>query len=150
MEKRVVITGLGVVSALGNSVSAFWTHLQNGCCAVQPIKIMPAEGQKVSVAAEIIHFQPEEFEVDKNTMRRSDRYAQFALAAASQAMKESALEIEPERLGVYVGSGTGGIQTFHTEHIKLIEKGPSQISPLFVPMRISNIAAGNLAILYHA
>lgn len=150
MEKRVVITGLGVVSALGNSVSDYWTHLQNGCCAIQPIQNMPADDQKVSVAAEITNFHPENFDVDRNTMRRSDRYAQFALAAASQAMSDSGVEVEPERLGVYVGSGTGGIQTFHTEHIKLIEKGASQISPLFVPMMISNIAAGNIAIMCHA
>ncbi|MBQ6666750.1 MAG: beta-ketoacyl-ACP synthase II [Bacteroidales bacterium] len=150
MNKRVVVTGLGVVSSLGHSVQAFWEHLSHGVCAVRPVQNIPTEGQKVSVAAEITDFHPEDFDVDRNMMRRSDRYAQFAMAAASQAMKDSALEVEPERFGVYVGSGTGGIQTFHNEHTKLIEKGPSQISPLFVPMMISNIAAGNIAILYHA
>ena len=141
---------MGVVSSLGHDVATFWNNLINGKCAVKPIQNIPTEGQKVSVAAEITDFKPENFDVDRNIMRRADRYAQFALAAASQVMKESSLEIEPERFGVYVGSGTGGIQTFHNEHTKLIEKGPSQISPLFVPMMISNIAAGNIAILYHA
>ena len=150
MKRRVVVTGLGVVSSLGHDVTTFWNNLINGKCAVKPIQNIPTEGQKVSVAAEITDFKPENFDVDRNIMRRADRYAQFALAAASQVMKESSLEIEPERFGVYVGSGTGGIQTFHNEHTKLIEKGPSQISPLFVPMMISNIAAGNIAILYHA
>ena len=150
MKRRVVVTGLGVVSSLGHDVATFWNNLINGKCAVKPIQNIPTEGQKVSVAAEITDFKPENFDVDRNIMRRADRYAQFALAAASQVMKESSLEIEPERFGVYVGSGTGGIQTFHNEHTKLIEKGPSQISPLFVPMMISNIAAGNIAILYHA
>ena len=150
MDKRVVVTGLGVVSSLGHDVVSFWNRLVKGDCAVQPIRNIPTEGLKVSVAAEIMDFHPEDFDVDRNVMRRADRYSQFALAAASQAMKDSALEVEPERFGVYVGSGTGGIQTFHTEHTKLIEKGASQISPLFVPMMISNIAAGNIAIMYHA
>lgn len=150
MKRRVVVTGLGVVSSLGHDVTTFWNNLINGKCAVKPIQNIPTEGQKVSVAAEITDFRPENFDVDRNIMRRADRYAQFALAAASQVMKDCSLEIEPERFGVYVGSGTGGIQTFHNEHTKLIEKGPSQISPLFVPMMISNIAAGNIAILYHA
>ena len=150
MNRRVVITGLGVVSSLGHDIRTFWSHLVGGACAIQPISTIPTEGLKVKVAAEITNFNPDDFPVDRNMMRRADRYSQFAMVAATQAMQDSGLEIAPERLGVYVGSGTGGIQTFHTEHTKLVEKGASQISPLFVPMMISNIAAGNIAILFHA
>ncbi|MBO4282573.1 MAG: beta-ketoacyl-ACP synthase II [Bacteroidales bacterium] len=150
MNRRVVITGLGVVSSLGHDIRTFWSHLVGGACAIQPISTIPTEGLKVKVAAEITNFNPDDFPVDRNMMRRADRYSQFAMVAATQAMQDSGLEIAPERLDVYVGSGTGGIQTFHTEHTKLVEKGASQISPLFVPMMISNIAAGNIAILFHA
>lgn len=150
INRRVVITGLGIVSPVGNSVSEFWENLQNGICGIDYIKNIPTEDLKVKIAAEVKNFDPNSFGVERNMIRRSDRYAQFAMIAAKQAMDDSGLEIEPERLGVYVGSGTGGIQTFHTEHTKLIKNGASQISPLFIPMMISNIASGNIAILNHA
>ncbi len=150
MEKRVVITGIGVVSPLGHDVATFWDNLQKGVCAIRPIQNIPTEGLKVSVAAEITDFDPASFDVDKGTMRRADRYSQFALAAASQAMADSGLECEPERFGVYVGSGVGGIHTLCSEHEKMLNEGVGRVSPLFVPMMISNIAAGNIAIQYHA
>lgn len=150
MERRVVITGLGVVSPLGNDVATFWDNLQKGVCAIRPIQNIPTDGLKVSVAAEITDFDPSAYNVDKGMMRRADRYSQFALAAASQAMADSGLEMEPERLGVFVGSGVGGIHTLCSEHEKMMTEGVGRVSPLFVPMMISNIAAGNIAIAYHA
>ena len=130
MEKRVVITGIGVVSPLGHDVATFWNNLQKGVCAIRPIQNIPTEGLKVSVAAEITDFDPASFDVDKGTMRRADRYSQFALAAASQAMADSGLECEPERFGVYVGSGVGGIHTLCSEHEKMLTEGVGRVSPL--------------------
>ena len=139
-----------MVSPLGNDIATFWDNLQKGVCAIRPLQNIPTEGLKVSVAAEITDFDPANFDVDKGMMRRADRYSQFALAAASMAMKDSGLEMEPERLGVFVGSGVGGIHTLCSEHEKMLNEGVGRVSPLFVPMMISNIAAGNIAIAYHA
>ncbi len=150
--KRVVITGLGVVSPIGNDVPTFWHNLQTGVCGISAISSFDTTGMPVKIAAEIKDFCVEDFGVDKGMARRSDRYCQFALAAAAQAMEDSDLagKINPERLGVYVGSGIGGMQTFIKECTKLNEEGANRISPLFIPMMISNIAAGNVAIAHHA
>ncbi len=150
--KRVVITGLGVVSPIGNDVPTFWHNLQTGVCGISAISSFDTTDMPVKIAAEIKDFCVEDFGVDKGMARRSDRYCQFALAAAAQAMEDSDLagKINPERLGVYVGSGIGGMQTFIKECTKLNEEGANRISPLFIPMMISNIAAGNVAIAHHA
>ena len=150
--KRVVITGLGVVSPIGNDVPTFWHNLQTGVCGISAISSFDTTDMPVKIAAEIKDFCIEDFGVDKGMARRSDRYCQFALAAAAQAMEDSDLagKINPERLGVYVGSGIGGMQTFIKECTKLNEEGANRISPLFIPMMISNIAAGNVAIAHHA
>ncbi len=150
MEKRVVITGMGVISPVGNRVSVFWDNLTNGVCGIGPITQFVPENLPVKFVGEVLDFNAEEFGVDKNTARRADRFTQFALAAAQQAIDNSKIKVEPERFGVYIGSGVGGIHTFTAESKKMYEEGPSRISPLFIPMMISNIAAGNVAIVHHA
>ncbi len=154
MENRVVITGLGVVSPVGNNVTDFWNSLVEGKCGIDLIKGFEEYELPVSVAGQVKDFNPEESGLERNDIRRNDKFCIFALAAAAQAMTDSGLKsgenIEPERLGVYIGSGIGGLQTFFNESEKLIKEGVRRISPLFVPMMISNIAAGNIAIKHNA
>lgn len=148
--KRVVITGMGIVSPIGSDVNTFWNNLKSGICGISQITSFPIEDFVVKLAAEVKDFNPEEHEIDKALIRRSDRFTHFALVAAKQAMEDSKLEIAPERLGVYIGSGVGGIHTFLSESKKLMENGMGWISPLFIPTMISNMAAGNVAITYNA
>jgi len=148
--RRVVITGMGIVSPLGNDVSTFWNNLKAGKCGISEITSFPIDDFPVRLAGEIKNFNPEDYGVDKALIRRSDRFTHFALVAAKQAMEDSQLEIDPERLGVYIGSGVGGIHTFYSESKKLLENGMGWVSPLFIPTMISNIAAGNVAITYKA
>lgn len=152
--KRVVITGLGVISPLGNSVDSMWSGLLNGNCAIDYIKSFDTTEMPVKVAAEVKDFQPEDFGIDRPMIRHNDRYALYALAAAVQAMRDSGLEVgkdvDPVRLGCAIGSGVGGIQTFCREHSSLLENGSRGVSPLFIPEMIANIASGNVAIMFHA
>lgn len=148
--KRVVITGMGAISPIGNDIPNFWNNLKNGVCGIDIIKSFSTENLPVKIAAEVKEFKPELYGIDAPTVRKNDRYALFALAASNLAMEDSGLVIEPERLGVYIGSGIGGMNTFVAETTKMIEKGPQWISPLFVPMMISNIASGNVAIAHNA
>lgn len=148
--KRVVITGLGVVSPVGNTVADFWNNLKKGVCGIGKITSFPVDDFPVQVAAELKDFNPEAFGIDKALVRRSDLFTQYALVAAKQAMDDSKLDMDPQRLGVYVGSGVGGIHTFYAESKKLLENGMGMVSPLFIPMMISNIAAGNIAISHKA
>ncbi len=149
---RVVITGLGIVSPIGNNIETFWKNLQEGVCGIGPITLYDTADMPVKIAAEVKNFNTEDFGIDKGMARRSDRYCQFALAAAAQAMNDSGLagKIAPERLGVYIGSGIGGMQTFIDECTKMNRDGATRVSPLFIPMMISNIAAGNVAIAHQA
>ncbi|MEG2070790.1 MAG: beta-ketoacyl-ACP synthase II [Bacteroidales bacterium] len=148
--KRVVITGMGVISPIGNNVETFWKNLKNGVCGIGTIKSFLADDLLVKLAAEVKDFDPKDYGIENGTARRMDKYSHYALAAAKQAMDDSKLEIEPSRLGVYIGSGVGGINTFHAESKKLLEEGAQWVSPLFIPMMISNIAAGNVAIAHKA
>lgn len=148
--RRVVITGMGIVSSLGKDIPTYWNNLQNGVNGITAIEQIPTDDLIVKIAGEVKNFNAVDFGVDKDMARRADRYTQFAMAAAQQAMDDSQLVIEPERLGVFIGSGVGGIQTFHTEHTKMLQSGPGRISPLFIPMMIANIASGNVAIAHHA
>jgi len=148
--KRVVITGMGAISPVGNDILTFWNNLKNGVCGIDTIRSFSTEDLPVKIAAEVKDFKPDTYGIDVATARKNDRYALFALAASNQAMKDSGLHIEPERLGVYIGSGIGGMNTFVAETTKMIQKGPQWISPLFVPMMISNIASGNVAIAHNA
>ena len=154
MEQRVVITGMGVISPVGNNINDFWSSLAEGRCGIDHIKGFEEYDLPISVAGQVKNFSPEENGLERNDIRRNDLYCQFALAAAYQAMQQSGLKsgenIDADRLGVYIGSGIGGMNTFVTETTKLIQEGVNRISPLFVPMMIGNIAAGNVAIKYNA
>lgn len=150
--KRVVITGMGVISPVGNSLKAFWDGLLAGVCGVGPITRFDTEGFKAKLAAEVKDFNPADFGMDVPTQRRMDKFTQYAVAAAKQAVEESGIvgTVEPERLGVYVGSGIGGMSTFVEQSNRLNERGPSRVSALFIPMMISNMAAGTIAMQYNA
>lgn len=150
--KRVVITGVGAITPIGNNIDTFWNNLLAGTCGIDFIKSFPTDDIPVKVAGEVKDFVPTEHGMDAGSVRRSDRYSQFAMCAANQAVADSGIkdQIEPERFGVYVGSGIGGMHTFVNETEKLLTKGPKMISPLFVPMMISNIASGNIAIAHNA
>ena len=148
--RRVAVTGLGVISPVGSDVPSFWDSLKAGKGGIDFIKDFDTSDFKVKIAAQIKDFDPLLY-MEKQQIRKLDRFTQYALAAAAQAMDDAGLaDIEPERLGVYIGSGTGGFDTFVAETTKLIEKGPSRISPFFIPMFIANIAAGQVAIKYNA
>ena len=153
MERRVVITGMGVITPVGCSVDEFWANLQAGHCGIAPLEGIEEE-LSVRVGGQVKNFDPTAHGLDRGESRRSDRYSQFAVAASIQAMAESGLvageNIAPERLGVYIGSGIGGMHTFVEQTKVLINEGARRISPLFVPMMISNIAAGNVAIRFNA
>ncbi len=148
--RRVVVTGLGIVSPVGNSVDEFWNNIVNGVCGIGPITLFDTTDFKAKLGAEVKDFDPRAY-MDKAEMLRTDRFAQFALAAACQAVEDSGIigTVEPERIGVYFGTGIGGIQTFINEHNKLLTKGPRRVSPYFVPMMIANMAAGSIAIRFN-
>ncbi|MBQ2728986.1 MAG: beta-ketoacyl-ACP synthase II [Alistipes sp.] len=153
MDRRVVITGMGVVTPIGNNITEFWQHLKEGVCGIRPIEGIE-EDIPIHVAGQVRDFDPIAQGLTSADVRRSDRYSQFAVAASIQAMAQSGLvageNIAPERLGVYIGSGIGGMQTFVDQTKVLVNEGARRISPLFIPMMISNIAAGNVAIRFHA
>ncbi len=154
MEQRVVITGVGVISPVGNNIADFWNSLVEGKCGIDHIKGYEDYDLPVSVAGQVKDFNAEEQGLERNDVRRNDPYCQYALAAAMQAVKDSGLcsgeNVAAERFGVYIGSGIGGMQTFVAETEKLLNEGVHRISPLFVPMMIGNIAAGNVAIKFGA
>ena len=152
MEKRVVVTGLGAVTPLGNDVKTTWNNMKAGVLGIDTVTKFDASGYKCTFAGEVRGFDPTLY-MPKGEVRKTDLYCQYAVAAATQAYEDSGLtegSVAPDRFGVYIGSGIGGIGTLVTEHTKLIEKGPGRISPFFVPMMISNIASGTVAIKYHA
>ena len=146
-NRRVVVTGIGAITPLGNNVADTWNGLKNGKNGIAPITLFDTEKFKAKLAAEVKGFDPKEY-LEVNEVLRTDRYAQFAVGAAQQAVEESGVEgtVMPERFAVIFGTGIGGISTFETEHTKLMEKGPRRVSPLFVPMMIGNMAAGMIAI----
>ncbi len=147
---RVVITGMGAISPIGCDIDSVFESLREGRCGIGKITRFDPSETKVSVAAEVKDFDPERFGIPRGDARRMDLFTQYAMAAALQAVADSGIEgkVASERLGVYVGSGIGGISTIIAECDKLFKRGPSRISPLFVPMMISNIAAGNIAIRF--
>ena len=154
MNQRVVITGMGVVTPVGNNLSEFWQNLVAGNCGIDHIKGFEEYDLPISVAGQVKNFDPEANGLTRNDVRRNDLFCQFALAAAYQAMEDSGLKsgenVAPERLGTYIGTGIGGMNTFVNETCKLMNEGANRISPLFVPMMIGNIASGNVAIKYNA
>lgn len=145
--RRVVVTGMGAVTPLGNNAADTWEGLKNGRNGIAPITLFDTEKYKAKVGAEVKGFEPTDY-LDVNDVLRTDRYAQFAVAAAKQAVEESGIKgtVAPERCSVLFGTGIGGIGTFEAEHTKLMEKGPRRVSPLFVPMMIGNMAAGMIAL----
>jgi len=147
---RVVITGMGIISPIGHNVDTFWNNLVNGVSGIGYIENIDTSKLSVKIAAEVKNYDPKELGLDLSTIRRTDKFTQFALIAAQQAMDDSKLTVDPERLGVYIGSGVGGMDTFVTQTKKMLEEGAQWVSPLFIPMMISNIAAGNVAIAHNA
>lgn len=148
--KRVVVSGMGIVSALGNDIDTFWNNIKSGTIAIDEITSFDTSEFKVKLAAEIKSFEPSEF-MDAKAARRMEPFCQYAVAAAGQAIKNAGLDLETEdttRIGVCVGSGIGSMQAIEKEHQKLLEKGPKRINPLLVPLMISNMAAGNISIAY--
>ena len=147
--KRVVVTGMGVVSPLGNTVPVFWESIKTGVCGIGPITRFDTADYRVKVAAEVRDYDPRAY-MEKLDVLHSDLYTQFAMGAACQAMADSSLEgtVAPERVGVYIGTGIGGIATFMSEHRKLMERGPKRVSPYFIPMMIANMASGMIAMRF--
>ena len=148
-NKRVVVTGIGAITPLGKTVSETWEAMKAGKNGIAPITLFDTTDYKTKLGAEVKDFNALDY-MEKSETLRTDRYTQFALIAAEQAVKESGIvgNVIPERFGVYMGVGIGGIGTFETEHTKLMEKGPRRVSSLFVPMMIPNMAAGMIAIKY--
>lgn len=148
MERRVVITGLGCITPIGNNVQEFWKGIEEGKCGIDELTAFDTTDHKVHLAGEVKKFTPEEY-IDKKEAKRMDRFTQFALVAAKEVMQDSQLkveEIDATRFGVIVGSGIGGLITTETGTTLLNEKGPGRVSPFFIPMAISNMAAGNVSI----
>ena len=147
MNRRAVVTGMGAVTPVGNNVKETWESLISGKNGIAPITLFDTANYKAKLGAEVKNFEPKDY-LEVNDILRTDRYAQFAVAAAQQAVEESGIEgnIEPERFAVQFGTGIGGIGTFEKEHTKLLERGPRRVSSLFVPMMIANMAAGMIAI----
>ncbi len=148
--RRVVVTGLGAITPIGNSVQDAWNSMVEGRCGIGEITYFDTTNYKAKLDAEVKDFNARDW-MEKADTLRSDRFAQFAIASAVQAVEESGVigTLPPERVAVYFGSGIGGIQTFTTEHNKLLERGPGRVSPFFVPMMIANMAAGMIAIRFN-
>ena len=146
-NRRVVVTGMGAVTPLGNNVKQTWESLKSGKNGIAPITMFDTKEFKAKLGAQVKDFDPKEY-MEVNDILRTDRYAQFAVAAAQQAADDSKIEgtVEPERFAVLFGTGIGGIGTFENEHTKLMQRGPRRVSPLFVPMMIANMASGLIAI----
>lgn len=156
MDRRVAVTGLGVISPVGNNVDEYWKNLLDGVCGIEMITSFPTDDLPSKVAGQVKDFNPADYEIEAPFARKQDKFTLYAVAAAWQAMKQSGLDsseggnIDPFRLGVYVGSGIGGFTSQIRETIKMHEEGARWVSPLFVPTIISNIAAGNIAIRNNA
>lgn len=151
MKRRVVVTGMGVVSPIGSG-DLFWENVKKGTCGISFIESFDTTDFSVKIAAEVKDFNPTDY-MEKKESKRMDRYSQFALAAADIAVKNSGLdteEVDSDRFGCIVGSAVGGIHTIEEEHAKLLAKGPSKVSTFFIPMMLSNMASGLIAVKYKA
>ncbi len=150
MANRVVITGMGAITPVGNDVETFWNSLKEKKTGFGEITYFDTADFKVKLAAQVKDFDPKNY-MDVKTARRMEPFSQFAVAAASQALAQSGLDMEKEdpfRVGVSIGSGIGSLQSVEREYKKLLEKGPNRVNPLLVPMMICNMAAGNVSIQY--
>lgn len=152
MNRRVVVTGTGVISPVGNNVESFWKNLIDGYCGIEVITDFPTDDLPVKIAGQVKDFNPADYEIEPAFARKQDKFTLYAVAAAWQAVKESGIDasedgnIDPLRFGVYVGSGIGGFTTQVRETEKILTDGAKWVSPLFIPTMIANIAAGNIAI----
>ncbi len=150
MKRRVVITGMGVITPIGTDVESYWKSLKEGTVGIAPITCFDTADFKCKLAAEVKDFDPKEY-VDAKAARRMERFTQFAVAASKQALEQSGIDMEkedPYMAGVSLGSGIGSLQAVERDVRKLHEKGPSRVNPLLVPMMISNMAAGNVSIQF--
>ena len=148
MERRVVITGLGALTPIGNSAKDFWEGIKEGKCGIDKITKFDTTTFKVKLAAELKDYDPENY-FDKREAKRLDKFSQYAIVAAREAWQDSGLDKETEnmeRVGIIIGSGIGGIETIEIENRKCVEKGPDRVSPMYIPMGILNMATGNVAI----
>ncbi len=146
--KRVVVTGLGAITPIGNDIASFWDGIKTGKCGIDKITHFDAANYKTQIAAEVKNFDPTEF-IEKKEVRKMDRFAQFAVVAADEAIKNAGIDMEKEdawRVGVITGTGIGGIITFEEQYSNLINKGPGRVSPFFIPMMIGNMAPAHIAI----
>ena len=156
MVRRVVVTGTGVITPVGNDVKTYWKNLLDGVCGIDYITSIPVDDLPVKIAGEVKDFNPADYGIEPPFARKQDRFTIFAVAAAWQAVNQSGLDsseegnIDPFRFGVYVGSGIGGFATQVRETEKILKEGAKWVSPLFIPTMISNIAAGNIAIRNNA
>ena len=150
MKRKVVITGMGAVTPIGNTAADSWAAARQGVCGIAPITHYDTSAQKAKLAGEVKDLDPSLW-VDKREMRKMDRVTQLAMVAAAQAMEDSGLNMETEdaaRCGVIVSSGIGGLSTIESEHSRGLEKGFDRVSPHFIPMVITNMSAGHIAIRY--
>lgn len=152
MEHRVVITGMGAITPIGNNVQEFFTGVREGSCGIDLITAFDTENFSVKLAAQVKDFDPKNY-MDVKEAKRMDRFSQFAIAASKEAVEDAHLDLntlDMERFGVIVGSGIGGLENIEKEAKTLMEKGPRRVNPLFIPMIITNMAAGNIAIKFGA
>ncbi|GAW30843.1 beta-ketoacyl-ACP synthase II [Carboxydocella sp. JDF658] len=150
MKKRVVITGLGIIAPNGLGKEEFWTNIKNGVSGIKAVTRFDASALPTRIAGQVDNFDPQQW-IDKKEARRMDRFSQFAVAATAMAIQDAGLDLEQvdkKRVGVILGSGIGGMETFEEQTRVLLEKGPNRVSPFFVPMMIANMAAGQIAIQF--
>lgn len=152
MSRRVVVTGLGAISPVGNNVSDMWKNLVDGVCGIETITEFDTSDLKVHIAGTVKDFVPENFGIEKREARKLDLYCQYAIAAAQEAVDDSGIigNIDENRFGVYIGAGIGGLHTFVNNTLAMDKGGAKKVSPFFIPMMIGNIATGNVAIRFGA
>lgn len=150
MRNRVVVTGMGAITPIGNSVDEFWNGLKEKKVGIGPISVFDTTDYKVKLAAEVKGFEGKNY-MDPKTAKRMERFSQFAVAASKEALEDAGINMEkeePYRVGVCIGSGIGSLQSIEREYKKLLDKGPNRVNPLLVPLMIGNMAAGNVAIQF--
>ncbi len=151
MSRRVVVTGMGAISPIGNDVPTMWKNMVDGVCGIETITSFDTSDLKVHIAGTVKDFDPTQY-IEKKEVRKLDPYTQYAIAAAQQAVDDSGIigKIDENRFGVYIGAGIGGLQTFVKNTVGMENGGPRKVSPFFIPMMIGNIATGNVAIRFNA
>lgn len=150
MKNRVVVTGMGAITPIGNTVEEFWAGIKNKTVGIGPITYFDTADYKAKLAAEVKNFDPKAY-MDPKAAKRMEAFSQYAVAASKEALEMSGInmaEEDPYRVGVSIGSGIGSLQAMEREHKKLLEKGPGRVNPMLVPMMICNMAAGNVSIQF--